>query len=277
MARIPFSEVLKNASVDLSSEYGRLYELFYINVEDSSALGNTISEHCASRFKDFPYRGTCISLDDFEKCHNLNFVGSPHEFDIDYLVSFCEYSYNIVVYCSGSDSDLKYYGMHKQISFFLQQIERVIEKIGYMPNSKNGITDFVPKDPTAISVSEIVEPEVSYSVIEYNHHSMKGDLKQKRAILIALADQLEPQRAKLKSINSSFEDDLFFLFNNVNLRHNNCDPEGKKYHSYVAAMKKEDIEQLYDDTYQMCLLAFLELDHMERKERVKKLKQNIQK
>ena len=42
-------------------------------------------------------------------------------------------------------------------------------------------------------------------------------------------------------------------------------------------MKDGDIEQWYDDMYQMCLLAFLELDHLERKERVKKLKEDIQK
>ena len=46
---------------------------------------------------------------------------------------------------------------------------------------------------------------------------------------------------------------------------------------YVRNMKDGDIEQWYDDIYQMCLLAFLELDHLERKERVKKLKEDIQK
>lgn len=46
---------------------------------------------------------------------------------------------------------------------------------------------------------------------------------------------------------------------------------------FVADMKDGDIEQWYDDIYQMCLLAFLELDHLERKERVKKLKEDIQK
>ena len=45
----------------------------------------------------------------------------------------------------------------------------------------------------------------------------------------------------------------------------------------MADMKDGDIEQWYDDMYQMCLLAFLELDHLERKERVKKLKEDIQK
>jgi len=37
-------------------------------------------------------------------------------------------------------------------------------------------------------------------------------------------------------------------------------------------MKDSDIEQWHDDMYQMCLLAFLELDHLERKERVKEIK-----
>ena len=49
------------------------------------------------------------------------------------------------------------------------------------------------------------------------------------------------------------------------------------YIHFVADMKDGDIEQWYDDIYQMCLLAFLELDHLERKERVKQLKEDIQK
>ena len=40
-------------------------------------------------------------------------------------------------------------------------------------------------------------------------------------------------------------------------------------------MTEEEIEQWYDDTYQMCLLAFLELDHLDRKNRIDKLKSNL--
>ena len=86
-----------------------------------------------------------------------------------------------------------------------------------MPNNQNGITDFVPKDQAAISVAEIVDPALSYRVIEYNHHSMKGDLDRKKATLIVLADKLEAQRAKLKQINTSLETDLFYLLNSVNV------------------------------------------------------------
>jgi len=42
-------------------------------------------------------------------------------------------------------------------------------------------------------------------------------------------------------------------------------------------MKDNDVEQWYDDIYQMCLLAFLELDHADRRVRVKRLKEDIQK
>lgn len=70
---------------------------------------------------------------------------------------------------------------------------------------------------------------------------------------------------------------MFYLLNSVNVRHNNADQVGKNYIHFVADMKDGDIEQWYDDMYQMCLLAFLELDHLERKERVKKLKEDIQK
>lgn len=57
-----------------------------------------------------------------------------------------------------------------------------------MANTQNGVMDFVPKDQAAISVAEIIDPSLSYRVIEYNHYSMKGDLKRKRDILLALED-----------------------------------------------------------------------------------------
>ena len=106
---------------------------------------------------------------------------------------------------------------------------------------------------------------------------MKGDLDIKRSTIIALADKLEPQRKTLGQINSSLESDLFFLLNNINLRHNNSDPAGgKKYHPVVAGMSNDELEKWYDEIYQMCLLAFLELDNADRKDKINKLKQDIQ-
>lgn len=281
MERIPFSQVLKNASIDIRREYDRLYGMFFLQkLQVDQTRYITLRDYCAENFAQFIFRGTCISLDDFDDFYGYHFEKVPSSFDVDYLISFCEYSYNIAIYNQGVGYAgyglLNAFNMSQPLQFYLQQVLAVVDTVGYMPNAQDNITDFVPKDQAAISVAEIVDASLSYKVIEYNHHSMKGNLERKKSVLLVLADKLEPQRVKLKQINSSLESDLFYLLNSVNIRHNNADKNGKNYIPLVAAMKESEIEQWYDDTYQMCLLAFLELDHADRKTRVIQLKKDTQ-
>ena len=134
------------------------------------------------------------------------------------------------------------------------------------------ISIFVPKDRGAVSVSEIVSPEISYKVLEYNHYTMKGDIARKRETLRILADQLEPRRVELAAINKELANNVFFMFNNMNIRHNNCAEGDKNYKEVVAKMSQDELESWYDETYQLCLLAFLELDNVERTKKVAQLK-----
>ena len=164
------------------------------------------------------------------------------------------------------------------VQFYLQQIGQVIEKIGYMQASQNGLTIFVEKSPAAIAVSEsvLVPKGLSYQLISYNHYSMKGQLEAKKNTLIQLAALLEPKRGDIKMADKMLEKDLFYLFNNLNIRHNNVEPtDSGKYKPFVAQMKSEELEHWYDETYQMCLLAFLQLEHLERKVGLDKLKTEI--
>ena len=278
MERTPFSQVLKNASVDIRREYARLYLLFFKQNYSNESKGKiTLKDVCANGFLNLPFRGTCISLSDFDDFYGYHFKEDPEDFDLNYLLSFCEYSYNLAIYNQGFGLHGYYMGnMYQPVMFFINQVNDVIESIGYMANrSDKGITDFVPKDQSAIAVSEIVDPSLSYKVIEYNHRSMNGDLEKKKAVILALAEKLEPMQKKLRQINSSIESDLFYLLNNANLRHNNVEP-GKKQNPSVAAMEKVELERWYDDTYQLCLLAFLELDNIERKKRIDELKKRNQ-
>ena len=275
MKRVPFSQIIKNAKVDIRWEYDRLYSLFnnqtLYEISDYTSMRNV----CACHFLSLPFRGTCISLDDFDGFYKYDFVENPPEFNLDYLVSFCEYSYNIVNNILIHDDDTLSGTFIQSFRFYLHQIDMVIENVGYMENMHDGITDFVPKDQTVISVAEIVDPSLSYKVLEYNHHSMKGDLERKRATLLVLADKLEPMRMKLSQINKSLESDLFFLLNEVQVRHNNIEQGSQKYIPFIAGMEEKTIEQWYDDMYQMCLLAFLELEHLDRKNRIVQLKKDI--
>lgn len=272
MGRTPFSQVLKNASVDIRKEYDRLYKMFHYSDFNTTSL----REWCDIYFEKFDFRNTCISLNDFNETNNFHFDTAPEKFYIDDLISFCEYSYNLVHNLAALHNEKFYQQFCQQANNYLEQLEKVIENIGYVANKQDNVTDFVPKDQVAISVAEIIEPSLSYKVIEYNHHSMKGDLERKKAILLALADKLEAMRPKLQENKSVVESDLFYLFNNINIRHNNLDKNGKNYKEFVANMNDNELENWYDDAYQMSLLAFLELEYFERKDRIKKLKENMQ-
>lgn len=270
MERRPFSEVLKNAEVDIRREYDRLYMMFYgaDSEEDMSYY-----EYCAQNFHSLPFRGTCISLKDFDEVHSFHFEPQPADFDLNYLVNFCEYLYNIVIF--NQRPDFVFQSVYGGLPNIMMQIRGVIEKIGYMEARSDMITIFVPKSQPAIVVSEMLPKDLSYKVIEYNHHSMKGDLKRKQATLKLLADQLEAKRKELSGLNKSLADDLFFLFNNVNVRHNNIDPQAGSFNQPVADMSEEELEQWYDDTYDTCLLAFMILDQAERKNKISELKKKI--
>lgn len=269
MERRNFAQVLKDAKVDIIREYYRLYTMFNYKKEGAYY---TFRDVCISNFECLPFKGTCISLNDFDEYYGFVFETYPDNLDINYLVDFCEYAYNLAMYngsCPFNDSGYS-------ANDIIIQINKIIELIGYKEAKQDGFTIFVPKSQPAIVVSEMLPPNLSYKVIEYNHHSMKGDLARKQATLKSLADQLEAKKKELISLNKSLADDLFYLLNNMNIRHNNVDQESKSYKKGVADMPKDELEEWYDRTYDICLYAFMTLDQADRNAKVKELKAEIE-
>lgn len=92
-----------------------------------------------------------------------------------------------------------------------------------------------------------------------------------------------------KKFNVSKDDTMKNIINEFSLtkdkaqeyienRHNNSNKNDlTKYKEYVAKMSEEELEEWYDELYQMILLAFLMIDNVERMEKIKKLKYNINK
>lgn len=272
MERRNFLQVLSEKGTDFKKEYDRLYTLFYLQRIPAPNGGNlALKDYVEFNFLQFPFRKTCLTLEDFDSTYKFYFERVPHGFDLNYLLSFCEYTYNFVIWMS-LESQLTVYSNRQQSQMYIQQVRNVIDEVGYMPLAQGYITIFIPKEPDAIAVSEIVESDVSYKVLEYNHYTMKGDIARKRETIRTLADQLEPRRGELTAINKTLADNVFFMFNNINIRHNNCAEGDKHYKEAVAKMSQDILENWYDETYQLCLLAFLELDNVERTKKVSELK-----
>jgi len=277
--RIPFNEVLKNAGFDLSLEYKRLHTLFY--EERNAGVYNTPQNHSFSttydffnkkeNFRQLDFRGTALDLDDFDNAHKLSFRYTSSTDDIEYLISFCEYIINLFNGFPDFESDFR---IRKISRVFIEQITQIVDNACYTSVEKDNCIIFIPKDVTVMTVSEIVDESISYKVILYNHHSLKGNIEEKKKIIRQLADLLEPKRKKLNEINSSLSTDLFNCFNNFNIRHNNTDKSSTHYNPLFETISDSALEYLYDEVYQLCLLAFLELDNVDRK---KIYKRNVEK
>ena len=251
----------------LDKEYSRIYSLFY-ETETGYGIYESLESIVEDNFCALPRYliGRCLSLDDFNITNGFYFVPQPNDFSIETLIEISEYVINFVIALMNSDSvnvidnDTLYN--------VVMHIESCMEDVGYRRVDKEEIIIFVENNPAAVSVSEIVEPHLSYSVLEYNHHRLKGDLETKKIILKKMADDIEPEKSKLKSINNNFTSDIFQLFNAF-IRHNNSDKD------FISEMTDAELEEAYDDIYQMWLLAKLQLEYNSNSERIKKLKESI--
>ena len=276
--RRTFADVLREGKIDIKNEYDKLYTIMYgkISEDEESSLHDIMGE----RFTSFYFRGTCLTLDEFDQKHGFEFERNPENFDIEYLVSFCEYFQNMISgYRSVSMSGLSLFSAPIDTMLIMEQIRRVVDSIGYMSVSDEGYTIYVEKSPEAIAVSEseILPVDLSYKVLEYNHYALHGKLEKKKQILLSIASVLEANREELKKTDCSLCSDVFYAFNNLNIRHNNIDSGvSKKYKSTVAGMKNEQIEFWYDEVYRMCLLAFMELEQAKRKPQFNHLKDAIE-
>lgn len=147
----------------------------------------------------------------------------------------------------------------------LHTIEAVLDRVDYTLSVTEGRVLVVKKDVAAEAAAHNVLPNISSAIREYNHYSLKGNIEKKRALLLVLADGLEPEEKWLKS--KGF-DDLFDFFNTMNIRHNNVQSGHKHYQETVAKMGNKELESWYDDTYQMALLAYLTIQQRERQKRI---------
>lgn len=261
-------DILNDNNIDLSGEYSRIFNLFYVK-PITSFIGDVtvyelVSEHFCLLNKKLV--GRCLSVEDFDNTYGFRFEEYPSGFDIDYLISFAEYVLNFVIAIvnMGTPAVVNIGELFK----IKQHIDSCIDEIGYKCIEKESIYIIVEKNAAALAVAESVKKDLAYPVLEYNHHKLKGDLSAKKNILKNMADDIEPERAKLNSLNKRFTSDLFQLFN-VFIRHNNFKND------YISKMSTCELEKIYDEIYQMWLLAKMQLEYSSEAGYIKEVISNL--
>lgn len=228
-------------------------------------------------FKSWKHRGTCIDCSDFEQTIGIHPIpDTENKLTNEFIIIYCEYVANMIYLLKRKKSkgveltDI-IYAIEENIKNFLAWYNYELK---YYPKEQKVLV--VPNNPYATSVAESMENEaLSYSIIEYNHYLLKGNIDKKKAILVALGADLEPHRAEIASINKKMADSIFFMLNNLDIRHNNRTKGDKNYNEKVANMNTTDLEKWYDELYQLMLTAYLCMENVKRIDAVDKLKTEI--
>lgn len=280
MARKNIFEIMAE-QFDLEQELDRIKCLFTsIKCVRIPGLGNYsvygyVKRHGFSSWKN---RGRCIDIDDFLFQFDYDGLWDTACYDIEDLFLLIEIIYNLwhLARCRtsvlvGCDEGAENFRLLKKVMDYC--LSHYNYKGEYFPELEQLIV--VEDKPEVTAVAEIVEENLAIEIVRYNHYLLKGDLQKKKEILLKIGADLEPKRADIKNINSNLEDGIFYILNNLNLRHNNTIAGDRHYRQAVVDMDDSTLEEWYDELYQMMLLAYLQLDNVERNRKVKELKKIV--
>lgn len=230
-------------------------------------------------FKSWKGRGTCIDCNDMLETLDLKeILKGSKDITENSILNYLEYVANILRLANNVKlKDNASYNMTDIYYAALDNVNSCLNWLNFETKifTKKDIVLVVEKNAAAVSVAELVDEELAYSIISYNHFLLKGNIAEKRKILLKLSNEIEPRRNELEKINHKLTDNIFFMLNNLDIRHNNRSIGDKNYKEYVAKMKKSKLEEWYDEVYQEILLAQLLLDDENRKIKIEELKRKI--
>lgn len=260
-------------TIDFQREYQKIESLV---LQPHSLPGDSIEDSIERYFKNWKYNANYLSFKELRDQLKFTFVRdgyydvpSGHIKDANDFFDYCEMIINMIVLLPEEEAE-----------YHENNVNEIIRLIDYDLNSLNHkirkIDDkylIIQKDATVSEVVDIVEVSLAKIILEYNHYLLKGDLEKKKNILVKIANALEPQKSEIKAINYQLFKDYFYLINNMDIRHNNCDSsDTSNYNAYFDKLTIEEKEEWYDEIYQMSLLIFLLLENRNRTKKISDLK-----
>ncbi len=274
MTRMHFFEAMER-EINFKNEYIKLEEMCEKVCSDGFYYRVSINHWIESNFWNWDNRSNYASY--MELRENLGFtlkqkkgrfVTDNIEIDINKYLLYCEMLLNVVTGLSRYREPL----LDDVINALIDTIKSTLELIGMEMRNVDNELIIVEKNAVAVEVADTF-PIVADPIIEYNHYLLRGDLKRKKELLIAIADSLEPKRKELNTINKRVTDDFFYMVNKMNVRHNNSDPSDEKnYNSKFAMLNNSEKEEWYDLIYEQGLTLYVLLAQKSRTEKIKVFK-----
>ena len=263
-------------TLNYQKEYQKIESLV---LQPHSLHGYSIEDSIERYFKDWKYNANYLSFKELRDQLGFTFVHDGYYDlpsgiikDVNDFFDYCEMIINMIVLLP--EEDAEYHG--KNVNEIIRLIDYDLDFLNHRIRKIDDKYLIIQKDATASEVVDIVEDSLAKIILEYNHYLLKGDLEKKKNILVKIANALEPLKGEIKATNYQLYKDYFYLINNMDIRHNNCDSsDTSNYNAYFDKLTLKEKEEWYDEIYQMGLLIFLLLENKERSTKVANIK-NLQ-
>ena len=273
MTRKNIFEILEE-KYDIKEEFIKIFNLFnnmtFLQTHPITFQQDvyTIEKLADDIFVQWKQRGSCLNCEEIKRKINLS-----KDFDnFENIINHLEYYLNIIHLIEHKQLPLRrcseYWLLTENINILIEHLH--YKKIVFDDEEK---VILVPKDPAAIAVAEISSDDVAFAIMKYHHASLKGNLNEKRRLLVSIANEYEPLLEKPIDGFYEYIKDAKNMLNNAHIRHNN--KEGSDRKELIANMSDEELEHWYDELYQLLLFCVLAKDNKERKEKSIYLKISI--
>lgn len=254
MARTLFPDILAAYTVDIKNEIRKIYRIFFVEEYDVgtyySPYSSSIYKFCEESFLFYRHRGIILSLKEFDKkfgfdkFYNISNCSDGEE--LDYLIDFCEYVYNLL-----SNITFKNEKIGACSKFVTNHIKKLCESLNYViHNTGDGMYFIVPSNEILDYVCEKMGDDVTSLIRVFSHKTSKGDLAKKQQILAYLYKRIEPDREKLSELKMDrIVKNVFSCANNCDIRHNNSDQEYDNYCANFDELTAKEKESIYDNLF----------------------------
>lgn len=224
-------------------------EILRVNRGIPYTLKDYVEDYC---FETWKYRNHCLDVDDFLRTVNYNNLKRSATINAEDIFTLIEIIYNFWNLAFGDlekgTNGLLWSGNFFHLQDVMDDILRQYNYTAYIPEDDECVLVIEDK-PEVTATAEIVPETLALDIIRYNHRLLKGNINAKKSILLKLASELEPRRKELQELDKDLTSNIFFMLNNMNIRHNNQNiNEPSKYKKYVPKTgrnKGNTYEQFY--------------------------------
>ena len=272
-------DLMNDNKIDVQREYIRIHKLFEKDRFYDHFPTKTICEYVDEYFfSNWEKRGRNISINDMFTSLKIRDMNGLKEYTIENLLLYIEVILNLIAISdieTLTASNEEYYKCEWKVYDLLKEnIEGLLEDLNYeVKELSDEQLVIVEKDRVLSAVAE-TNKNIADKVIEYRRFILKGKIKAKREILNLLANEIEGMKPQFKGTTySNLMEDVQFMLNNLNIRHNNLSGKNKK--EYVVNLSRGKLEKLYDQTFDMILGIYVIDMYLKNKNEIDELKKNI--